>query len=172
MKDRKITYVTGISGVGKSTLVREFTKQKLVAIDVDTFSHWEHSESGERNSWKPGASREFLDTHRWVCDHEALQKFFKEHNDQDIYVFGVIDNEKDIFPLFDKMILLECSTEVAFKRIDAREDNDFGKGDTEKEWIKDWKDDFEKDMLALGAIPVSAEDPVEAVMGNILTVCK
>lgn len=170
--NRKIIYITGISGTGKTTLSKEFAKRGYVAVDIDEYSHWEHKESGEMNSWEPGKSREFLDTHHWICNIDGLKRKFNEHADKDIFVFGIVGGLKENLDLFDKVILLTCSTETAFKRIDERVDNEFGKGDTEREWIESWKSDFEKDWIERGAVPVSSEDSIEVVMENILNVCK
>lgn len=170
--NRKIVYVTGISGTGKTTLAKEFAKQGFVTIDIDEYSHWEHRETGERNHWLPEKDREFLDTHVWVCDLTELKKVFEKYIDNDVFVFGLIKNEKETFPLFDKIILLQIDLDEAWRRIDQREDNIFGKGETEREWIKSWKDDFEKDWIERGAVPVSAEDSIEVVMENILNICK
>ncbi len=171
-KKRKIIYITGISGTGKTTLAKEFLERGNCTIDLDKFSHWEHKESREINHWFPGASRDFLENHEWVCNLDALKKFFKEHKNENIFVFGIVDKEKEAFLLFDIIILLQISIETAFRRVDLRNDNVFGKGNTEKEWIKSWKNDFEKDLIAKGATPVSAEDKINVVVKNIVDICK
>jgi len=172
MKKRRIIYITGISGTGKTTLAKEFFKRGYCAVDIDEFSHWEHKESRELNHWSPGASRDFLENHEWVCDLDALKKVFKKNEKENVFVFGIVDKEKETFPLFDIIILLQISIETAFKRVDMRDNNDFGKGNTEKEWIKSWKDDFEKDLIAKGAISISTEDEINVVVKNIIDICK
>ena len=173
MQDKKnIIYITGVPGTGKTTLTSEFLKMGYFAIDLDEFSHWEHKESKERNNWFPGASRDFLENHEWVCDLGALKKVINEHADEDVFVFGVMDSRKEAFSVFDMIILLQISTETAFKRVDLRNNNDFGKGNIEKEWIKSWKDGFEKGLIEKGAIVISAEEPIGVILNKILAVCK
>ena len=169
---RKIIYITGISGTGKTTLSNEFKKRGNITIDIDDHAHWEHKETGKTDHWFPGKSVDFFNTHQWVCDLEKLKEIFKENSQKDILVFGVVDKEEKLFPLFDKIILLTCDTRVAFKRIDDRVDNEFGKGEVEKEWIKSWKDNFEQDLIRKGAIAVSSEDNIETVINNIINICK
>ena len=170
--NRKIVYVTGISGTGKTTLAKGFVKNGKVAIDIDEYSRWYNTESGVQVHGIKEFTQEFLDTHKWIADIKELKETFEENKDVDVFVFGVIGMLKNHLDLFNKVILLTCSTETAFKRIDQRDDNDFGKDDSTKEWIKSWKDGFEKDWIALGAIPVNAEDSIEVVMENILNICK
>ncbi|MCA9356309.1 AAA family ATPase [Candidatus Nomurabacteria bacterium] len=167
---KKLIYITGISGTGKTTLFNEFVKKGYSALEIDEFSHWENRETGDRISWSPGASKEYLDTHRWVCDMGALNSAIQGLQDENIYIFGVVDQNP--FDFFDKVILLQCSIETAFNRVDKRSDNPFGKGEVEKQWIKGWKDGFESDLLDMGATPVSGEDDIESITQNIISICK
>lgn len=164
-------YITGISGTGKSTLVKEFRKLGKVVIEIDDYSRWHHKESGHQVHGILEFNKEFLNTHEWLTNIDELKETFDKTRDKDIFVFGLVGKLKENLNLFDKIILLTCSTETAFKRIDQRNDNDFGKNNDTKEWIKSWKDDFEKEWTDLGAIPVSVEDSIEVVTQNILKIC-
>ena len=55
------------------------------------------------------------------------------------------------------------SPEVFISRIDARTNNDFGKGKSEQEHILSWHKNFEKRMIDKGAVPINTEQPIEAV---------
>lgn len=168
----KKIYVTGVSGTGKSTLAVEFQKRGYYSIDIDSVEglcHWENKITKEKGHYYSGVGREFLETHNWVCDIEKLKEIFAEHQNENIFVFGILDNEDEFLPLFDKIFLLKISEKVALSRVDSRTNHDFGKHESEKEWIKSWQKEFEDDLLSRGAIPINAEDPIEKVIDEILS---
>jgi broad-specificity NMP kinase len=168
----KKIYITGVSGTGKSTLAVEFQKRGYYSIDIDNVKglcHWVNKETKEEGYYYSGIGREFLDSHDWICDIEKLKEIFTEHKDENIAVFGILDNEDEFLPLFDKIFLLKISEEVASNRVDSRTNHDFGKHSSEKEWIKSWQNEFEDNLIEKGAILINAEEPKNIIADKILS---
>ena len=157
-------YITGVSGTGKSTLAAELNKRGFLAFDVDVvpgLCHWQDKETKEMAEYSYGADKEWLAAHDWVADEEQLSKLLKKADT--VVVLGMTSNQERYFHLFDKIFLLRCSPEVFISRIDARTNNDFGKGKSEQEHILSWHKNFEKRMIDKGAVPINTEQPIEAV---------
>lgn len=162
-------YITGVSGVGKSTLAAELNKRGILAFDVDAVQglcHWRNKMTKDKADWESGIGTEWLIAHDWVADIEKLIELLNEA--ETVVVLGITGNQEDYFYLFDKLFLLQCPPEVFLTRIDARTDNDFGKDKSEQEHILSWYKNFEKRMVEKGVVPINAEQPPEIIADVIL----
>ena len=70
---------------------------------------------------------------------------------------------------FDQLLLLKTSPEIFIQRIQNRTDNDFGKDKTAQDVILGWYERFEQKMIDKGAIVIDAEQSVDNVVEQILT---
>lgn len=168
---RKIYYITGASGTGKSTISKELNKRGILSIDQDSKEYglcsWKNNKTMENASFEYGIGKEFLETNDWYCDIEKLKQILSE-NENIIFVCGVTANQNEYLNLFDKVFLLKCKTEELIKRIDKREDHQFGKHLSEKEHILSYCDEFEKNLINKGAVVINSDDPVSIVVEEIL----
>ncbi len=165
-------YITGVSGTGKSTAGEELARQGIPVIDLDDVKDlckWIHKDTGERSHWRPGIGKEFFEKHEYVCDRKHLEELINRHLDKEaVGVVGLADNLPDIIDLFDKMFIFYCSEETFIKRIEDRQNHDFGKHDSEKEMILTWYKDYKEEMLAKGAIPINTEKSLKEVVGEVI----
>lgn len=168
---KKRYYVTGVSGTGKTTITKELNKRGFFAIDQDSkelkLCSWKHNETMEEARFEYGIGKEFLEANDWYCDIEKLKRILNE-NRNITFVCGVSANQNEYLNIFDKVFLLRCSPEELVKRIDKREDHDFGKDPEEKEHILNWYEDFEKDLMNKGAIVINSDNPINVVVDDIL----
>lgn len=96
--------ITGMSGVGKSSVIRELTYRGVFAVDTDEIG------------WKdPGGD--------WLEDRMA--NLLRAHHD--VVVSGTVSNQGVFYRSFHHVILLSAPLDVIWERIDAREDNPYGK---------------------------------------------
>ncbi len=166
-------YITGVSGTGKTTLADELTRLGYLAIsidEVDGLCSWVHQKTGEKHGGKDAEmTKEFVDAHDWVCDVDYLKRLL---NTQDTigFVLGMATNETEVLPLFDKIILLQCSPAVFTKRIEDRTDNSFGKDKNVMQQIIKRAETYAEEMLAMGAIPVDTNRPVNEVANQVLQI--
>lgn len=168
---RKIYYVTGVSGTGKTTVAKELNKRGIFAIDQDSKEYglcsWKHNKTMKDARFEYGIGKEFLEANDWYCNIEKLKQILND-NKNVVFVCGVSANQDDYLNLFDKVFLLQCSTEVLVKRIDGREDHQFGKHPSEKEHILNWYVEFEKNLISKGAIAINNYNSIDIVVDEIL----
>jgi len=130
--------------------------------------HWQHKVTKEAADYYHGRDREWFDTHERVCDSEVLKKLLDQHDD--IVVTGSISGNMDnLLPLFDKVVLLQCSPEKIIQRLETRDGTTFGKNEVEKGYVLDWQKWFDSRLISQGAIPVSTEGSIETVVDAIHT---
>jgi len=162
------TYITGVPGVGKSTIAARLKKEGFHVYDVDEVDglcNWKHKETGEFAKHTEPSDRNWLDKYNWICDVQKLKDLIKKTSN--IIVFGITSNQREFMCLFDKVILLNCNKKTFLKRLSSRVGNDFGKKEFEKKHILSWYKNFEKDMLKRGAISISTESNLEQVIEEI-----
>lgn len=162
-------FITGISGVGKSSVVEELNRKGIKAIDLDAIEglcQWVDGETGENVEYFSGVGREWLDRNCYNCDVEKL-KVITDAEKGNIVVAGIMTNQKDFLTLFDKVFLLQCDEETLLRRLNTRDSNDFAKEAADQEHVLGYYKEFESDMIRLGAIPIGTSAPLEEVVENI-----
>jgi dephospho-CoA kinase len=160
-------YVTGVSGSGKSSIVRALTARGVRAIDLDEgYCHWKHRASGEQVGWEPGSSDEWYDAHGWICSIDDLTEALE--GSADVVVVGLSSNQEEYLPLFDKIIILHSEPETIVARINARTDNEYGKHPKEQQRLLNWRETYEKEMVAKGAILLDGERHIDEVVEDVL----
>lgn len=168
---RKIYYVTGVSGTGKTTITKELNQRGIIAIDQDSkefrLCRWKHNETMKDACFEYGIGNEFLEANDWYCDVEKLKKILHENN-KISFVCGVSANQNEYLDLFDKVFLLQCSPDELVKRINKREDHQFGKHQSEKEHILNYYKEFEEDLINRGAVVINSDNSIDIVVDEIL----
>lgn len=162
-------YITGISGVGKSTLVKELLTRGIEAFDIDAvpnLCHWKEKFTDKKAEYRPGIGKDWLEAHDWVCDPIKLKELVDKNN-ANIVVAGIASNQLDYLNLFDKVFLLHCDKKTLLQRLNSRKENDFAKERSEQKYVLDYCQDFEEKMNKQGAIPIDAESDINAVANQI-----
>jgi dephospho-CoA kinase len=109
--------LTGMSGTGKSTVVRALAARGYKAIDTD--DGWCEPLPDGRQQWRADAIAELLATE----DAPVL------------FVAGCEDNQVQFHPRFDHIVLLSAPAEVLAGRLAARTGNPYGKAPGELDRI-------------------------------------
>ncbi|OGI95789.1 hypothetical protein A2917_00555 [Candidatus Nomurabacteria bacterium RIFCSPLOWO2_01_FULL_42_17] len=164
-------YITGVSGVGKSSVAEMLNKRGIYSIDIDGVEglcHWINNDTLEKSGWHSGMDSGWFEKHEYICDKEKLINLMSDQKDT-VVVCGQAYNYSDLWNLFDKVFLLHCSEEIFIKRITERTSHDFGKHNSEKEMILGWYKDFEKDILNKGAISINTDRPLADVVDEIVS---
>ena len=162
-------YLTGVSGVGKSSVSEALNQLGIYSIDIDQIDglcRWVNKNTHQESKWHSGIGDEWLEAHEWICDKSKLAELMERN--EDVVVVGAASNQSQYLDLFDKIFLLQCSQETFLKRITDRTNNDFGKHPSEQVRILNWYKDFGKNMLNQGAIYVDTDKPLPEVVDQIV----
>jgi thymidylate kinase len=166
----QVYLVTGTAGTGKTTVMREISKQGIEVIGIDEtpgLTAWIHKESGE--VIKPGVelTDQFLKTHDWGCNVGQLRELL-EGRKETVFVCGSCDNIDEIMALCDRTFVLVCEPEVFLPRIEQRTNNEYGKTEEAKRQLLGYYQSYRNECIEAGAMQIDASLPIEKVTQQIL----
>ena len=108
--------VTGVSGTGKSTLVKELRDRGYAAFDAD--------DDGFTTPLPDGT---------WAWRSDLVRSLFDRHADALLIFAGCSDEQADFD--FDLKVLLTAPVPVILERLEARTTNTFGKVPAERDRV-------------------------------------
>lgn len=163
------TLVIGSAGTGKSTLARLLKKQNVHCIDADydnDIAMWKHKTTGETF---PASANKSDGYHDWIWDIDRLSYLLSTVHTP-LVVCGTANNRQDAYDLFNTVLVLAPSKPVVRQRLQTREDNSFGKSQSQLQWAMQNYDDIlcEAEEHHFIALDTSHETPSDT-LHRILT---
>ncbi|MHC9294522.1 AAA family ATPase [Mycobacterium sp. LTG2003] len=101
--------ITGMSGVGKSTVLTELARRGYETVDTD-YGDWIHVVDGEPLWREP-----------------YIDALLGRPRNGPLFVQGTVANQADFYPRFAAVVLLSAPRDVIVHRLRTRTGNDFGK---------------------------------------------
>ncbi len=142
--DVKRVLLTGMSGVGKSTVIERLAERGYLAVDTDYdgLSELVSVPVDEPTGLDPG-----LD---WVWREDRIQDLLSKANADMLFLGGCAPNQGKFYPQFDHIILLTAPAHVIVERLATRTNNPYGKRPEEVARVLDFIQSIEP-MLRRGA---------------------
>ncbi|HTW03351.1 MAG TPA: hypothetical protein VMF87_23815 [Streptosporangiaceae bacterium] len=165
--------ITGISAAGKSTIAAALARRGLTAIDADNdpFLAGMVDAAGVVAAEEPAApDLAWLARHSWAWNPARLDELIRAAAPATLYVCGGAANELELADRFSHVFLLEIDERTMLERLDApSRDNEWGRiGDT-REDLRRRRPLLQERLLAAGAIPIDATQPLDQVVDAILS---
>jgi adenylate kinase family enzyme len=166
--------IAGCSGAGKTTIAPVLARRGLAAIDADADPLLARSvdRSGavvEEPAEPAEPDFAWLARHSWAWNPARLDELIRAAAPATLYVCGGADNGLELADRFTHVFLLEIDEPTMLARIDARQDNDWGRiGDT-REYLRRRLPEIQDRLRAFGAIPIDARQPLDQVVDAILS---
>ena len=171
-----LVYVTGISGSGKSSVLRELRRRgyEAVGVDEDGYGGWLDSRTGQARTYP--ADDQTLDPHVWYADHDWVLDVdriaeLKARADRDgtlVFLCGVAAGDAEAWEHFDVVCALEIDDATIRTRIDLRVDDWFGTRPHELERILGWNVGSAETYRSFGAVIVDATEPLPIVVDAVI----
>jgi adenylate kinase family enzyme len=150
--------VTGMSGTGKSTALRELGDRGHRVVDTDT-------DNDRWNTWVtlPDGSAD------WVWREDAITRLLTGHGRGKLFVAGCTSNQPRFYPMFDHVVLLSAPAEVLLARIAGRTTNPYGKTPEERDRILHHLATVEPLLRRSATVEIDASAPLDEVVRRLDT---
>ena len=119
--------ITGMSGVGKSSVIAKLSGLGYKAVDTDYGGYFELVETDE------AARRTFGGDTEWRWRAERITALLDEEDADVLFVSGTSSNQARFYPRFDRIVLLVADDEVMARRMTTRTNNPYGRDPAEVE---------------------------------------
>jgi dephospho-CoA kinase len=167
----KRVLLTGMSGTGKSTLIRALARRGYKAVDADQdgWSHWVNMRSGLPAS--PPAPGEYgWDELDWVWDEERIQRLLSSEDAEVLFLAGTSPNQGKFHPQFDHVILLSAPAEVIVARLVSRTNNPYGTTPRTLVRVLDHLESVEPRLRRAANHEIDTRAPLEEVIERVLRI--
>lgn len=112
--------LTGMSGTGKSTVIRELAARGYKAVDADYggLSELVNVPDDVLTGLDPGQD--------WVWREDRIQALLATEDAAVLFLAGCSPNQGKFYPQFDQIILLSAPADVLVERLTTRTTNPYG----------------------------------------------
>jgi shikimate kinase len=146
--------LTGMSGTGKSTLIRALAARGYKAVDTDSdeWSEWTQADDGPD----------------WIWREERIERLLATEDVEALFVSGCKTNQGKFYPRFDHVVLLSAPAPLIVERLAARTDNPYGKHPDELARVL-WHLETVEPLLRRGAsLEIDTRAPLEEVVERVV----
>jgi shikimate kinase len=143
--------LTGMSGTGKSTVIRELAALGYRAVDTD----YGWSETGPDGDW--------------VWREDRIQSLLTSSApDEVLFVSGCATNQGKFYPQFDHIVLLSAPAAVIVERLAARTSNPYGKHPDELALVLHHLETVEPLLRRSAGHEIDTSAPLDEVVAAVL----
>lgn len=142
-----ILFLTGLSGVGKSSVLGEMKNRGYSVVDLDYGYITYHK--NER-----------------LFDEEKVNKLLSDHKESHLILAGTESNQGKFYTQFDAVILLVADLDVMLERIEKRQTNPYGKD------IKERTEVIEGYYSVLPLLKERADVIIDTTNQSVVKVCE
>ncbi len=161
--------LTGMSGTGKSTVIRALAARGYKAIDADCeeFSEWVESIGDAETLGAP------VETGRdWVWREDRIQDLLSIEDTDVLFLSGCAENMRIFLRQFDHIILLSAPAEVIIERLRTRTSNQYGKRPSEVARVLDLKEKVEPLLRRVAGHELNTSARLDEVVASVLRLAR
>jgi dephospho-CoA kinase len=150
----KRVLLTGMSGTGKSTVVRELRVRGHTAVDTD--DGWCEVLPDGRQRWR----------------EDAIERLLHTEDADLLFVAGCEENQVRFHPRFDHIVLLSAPVDTVLERLATRTGNPFGKDPQERARVLEDLTTVEPQLRRAATAEVRTDAPLAEVVASVLRIAE
>jgi shikimate kinase len=163
--------LTGMSGVGKSTLVHELSSMGYKAVDLDS-EEWSEWGAVDRDEDPAMVGTPVEPDRDWVWREDRVRRLLGTEDTDLLFVSGCASNMGTFRASFDHQILLTAPREVIVQRLASRTANDYGKEPEELARVMDLIDIVEPLLRSSADHVIDTAAPLPMVVARVLGIAR
>ncbi len=170
-----LAWITGNSGTGKSEVCAALAGKGYRSIDSDLgMAVWVNRNTDQviHALDAGGLSQEWFRDHRWILMRPRVEEFAGAARTQTVFLCGCVQNDEELWDLFDVKICLILDDRTIRERLAQRSENPFGKAPAELEAILRLNGPLVAKYTAVGASLIDSSRPLEEVVQDVLGACE
>lgn len=158
----KRVLITGMSGTGKSAVIRELAARGHDAYDLDTpeWSQWIDVDPADPLTPVKGKD--------WVWREDRVRALLSRPTDRPLFVSGCAENMTRLYPLIDVVILLSVPVGTLMERLAARSPGDYGHAAEARRKVTELISTVEPSLRKSADHEIDTRNPVGATVDEIL----
>lgn len=154
--------ITGMSGTGKSTVIRELADRGHDAHDLDdpAWSEWVDASPGDELTPAEGKD--------WVWREVRVQALITAPRARPLFISGCAENMPRFLPLIDEVVLLSAPLETLMQRLARRHADGYGHREEERRKVAALVAAVEPLLRQVATHEIDTRQPVAATAEAIL----
>lgn len=170
-----LIYITGPTGVGKTTIRNDLIKEGYTAFDTDEDGIAQHQDkfTGEQIEYPADENErtpEWKARHAFNLSRKRLQELALKAQEEKIFVCGAASNDLELAEYFSKIICLEADDATVKSRIETRTTNSYGRAEDEMKEILARHEEVIRKYRAFGAVMIDATKPENELLDEIIDI--
>ena len=166
-----LVWVTGSPGVGKSTACALLKARHELAVDADWegYNHWVDRASGQVVVDPPyPVPGGWLEHFAWRISRAEVGALVERAHDRTAFLFGSVENEVDVWDLFDHVACIVADSATLEHRLTTRATNEFGRHPEELAAALHRNHSVETNYRRFGATIIDGRLPASEVADAII----
>ena len=155
-----VVLITGMSGVGKSTVLAELAERGHQVVDCD------------EDAWSEQVASADGDATEQLWREEAMTGLLAEPRTVLLFVAGCAANQGKFHDRFAAVVLLSAPRAVMLSRLETRSTNPFGKNDADRTRILADLEVVEPRLRRTATVEISTDRPLAEVVAAVEAVAR